>query len=254
VSSNAERQERERNRQTVQERKDELYRAAADALEGLFVQEAPGVWLIFFDSDRDWPEAGSGFVEHRRALIEHVLRERTRWTTGELRENLHNLFYKCGLPIPEKLAPPLIMERQVAKTVEERWERILGWMETLSVDLPTLEQVSGNIDNLQNLITSGDLLDDELRAQMGDAQARLKDLRTVLESDAWDEDNFDFVAYLVHEETMTSDDWQTALDQAGRATLAYTLALISGVEGQGLRAGKIRAWLNALSPGVEMKQ
>jgi len=142
----------------------------------------------------------------------------------------------------------------------QRLERIKGWLNGLVVTVPTVEAVRGNIANLEKLRDDfecewGDEPDAD-KSQAWDKLAEmataivewmecLKNIAEVLEAPTWSADDFHNVQQLTMLGVDESDFGRYLLGTPA-PILNYTLALISGREGHGNRAGIIRKQLNVL--------
>ena len=81
---------------------------------------------------------------------------------------------------------------------------------------------------------------------------RLQDLEMVLLNPLWSEEGFENVSWLVS--APVDITFEAVLENIPAHVLAYALALVSGREGHGIRAGKIRARLNKIMQTVELEE
>ena len=144
----------------------------------------------------------------------------------------------------------------LAADINRRWHRIKGWSDKLSEEVPTVSQVHGNMQNLANIVQDlGMAEDDELQLdftgeQLDDLMLRLGELADVLEDSWWQVlDQAKMEQFGQVQEIVTADvngDFEELLSQMPGQILAYSYAIVSGAEGHGIRAGKIRNMLNSV--------
>lgn len=148
------------------EREKELQRLVdqyAQALDAALAEEHPKAWLMVLRSmsyqcyqyskrGDDWD-----FAQIRQALARELMRNRVSWRAKEnmevARTELNNYFDALGLPSPDGAEP--------AADLRRRFDRIQGWIADLDRDQVTIEQVTGNLANLEKITEEFDAIADQ---------------------------------------------------------------------------------------------
>ncbi len=235
-----------------------IIQAASQILVVEFTQLNPAaLWLILRKLDSRFSEKGNDLSSEKilKAIADNVLAP-NYWERSNLEsthKHIETIFGIAGLELP---AVQEKQEKTEQDPLEERLDRITTWIDHLhlSETIPTIEQVKGNIDNLDKIKSEierrypNQIYDDhtiECLELVREYWMRLEDVLNVLQELGDLTINLDDLGWLL---TVPTGDvnFQERINSANMTTLAYGLALISGMDGQGVRAGKLRGRLNVL--------
>jgi len=214
---------------------DEIVAPAAAALAEAIFEGETSAWLILFRkvAQTGGSEKWSLETLQNRIAVALVKKELPYWSPEDHFDTSRDKVEKNILkPIGREDAITFV--KDPIDELREQFERIQGWIEALSLEIPTPDALKGNIVYLETIIFEMEKLpaeeqDEGFLADIDFELARLKALLPVVEIELVEPLDMDVVCGLVALEIF-DDGLVEYIKEAGYEEIIYALALVTGDE------------------------